>query len=245
MIKKENFLIFSIIGFTVLYYIITFIVFLTNARFATLVKKKISIGAVLVSLIAILGGSGLAVSAETIEVNTETTISSSETINPSNSQTTITVPTITPNATGTMVMCYTMPPSVSPSVTPTVSPQIVMCYTMPPTSHPPVSPTNTINTDEVVYDIKNDWGNGAIIGIAIKNNSTSPIKKWELSFDFTNGQKITSLWGGSYTQEGTSVTITSNDWNSEIPAGNSINIGLVIAYTSENDIPQNIVLTTN
>jgi cellulose binding protein with CBM2 domain len=43
-----------------------------------------------------------------------------------------------------------------------------------------------------------------------------------MQFSFPNGQTITQLWNGSYTQSGSAVTITNVLYNASIPAGQSL-----------------------
>ena len=56
----------------------------------------------------------------------------------------------------------------------------------------------------------------------ITNTGSTSISGWSLKFNFPNGQTITQLWNGSYTQSGSAVTITNLSYNGSIPAGGTV-----------------------
>ncbi len=69
------------------------------------------------------------------------------------------------------------------------------------------------------YAVTNQWSGGFGATITITNTSSTAINGWSLKFSFPNGQTITQLWNGSYTQSGSAVTITNAAYNGSIPAG--------------------------
>ena len=58
--------------------------------------------------------------------------------------------------------------------------------------------------------------------LTITNTGSAAINGWSLQFSFPNGQTISQLWNGNYTQSGSSVTITNVSYNASIPAGQSL-----------------------
>jgi enterochelin esterase-like enzyme len=84
---------------------------------------------------------------------------------------------------------------------------------------------------------QNDWGSGATISITIKNNSAAAINGWNLAWSFGGNQKITNLWNGTYTQNGTAVTVKNAPYNGTIPAKGSVNMGFNISYSGANGKP--------
>jgi hypothetical protein len=113
--------------------------------------------------------------------------------------------------------------------------------TVTPTPTPSVTVTPTPANCSVTYT-QNDWGSGATVSITIKNNGTSAIDGWNLAWNFPDNQKITNLWNGSYTQSGTSVTVTNLSYNSRIPAGGTVNFGFNISYSGTNAKPTSFML---
>ena len=74
----------------------------------------------------------------------------------------------------------------------------------------------------VHYAVTNQWQGGFGASLTITNTSSTAINGWNLKFSFPNGQTITQLWNGSYTQSGSAVTITNASYNASIPAGTAL-----------------------
>ena len=72
------------------------------------------------------------------------------------------------------------------------------------------------------YAIANQWSGGFGASLTITNTGTTSINGWSLQFSFPNGQTITQLWNGSYTQSGANVTITSLSYNGSISPGQQV-----------------------
>jgi hypothetical protein len=75
---------------------------------------------------------------------------------------------------------------------------------------------------EVDYSISNSWSGGFGAAIAIKNNGSSALSSWTLTWSFANGQTITQFWNGVETQSGANVTVKNESYNGSIPAGSSV-----------------------
>jgi cellulase/cellobiase CelA1 len=71
----------------------------------------------------------------------------------------------------------------------------------------------------VTYTITNQWPGGFGATISITNTGTTAINGWTLTFAFANGQSISQLWNGSYSQSGANVTITNASYNGSIAPG--------------------------
>ena len=97
----------------------------------------------------------------------------------------------------------------------------------------PISAALSPGSFSIAYT-QNDWGTGATVNITITNNDSTAISGWTLKWSFPGNQKITNLWGGSFTQTGTSVTVTNAAYNSTIPANKGKNLGFNISKCSNN-----------
>lgn len=101
----------------------------------------------------------------------------------------------------------------------------------PPSTPTPVStqgltptPTHSSGTGcSVHYAVTNQWPGGFGASVTITNTGATALNGWSLQFSFPNGQTITQLWNGSYTQSGSTVTITNVSYNASIPAGATLN----------------------
>jgi endo-1,4-beta-xylanase len=124
-----------------------------------------------------------------------------------------------------------------------VPPTGVPPTSVPPTSVPPTSipPTSQPGTCAVDYVVQNEWGSGATVGVTIQNNG-SPIDGWTLEWTFPGDQQITNLWGGSYDQNGASVSVSSASWNAVIPSNGSTSFGFNMAFSGSNGAPTEFAL---
>ncbi|MCL6591543.1 MAG: glycoside hydrolase family 11 protein [Firmicutes bacterium] len=134
-------------------------------------------------------------------------------------------------------------PTVRPNTpTPTVRPNNTPTPTRYGTTPTPTSRQATGNYI-VTYTIQSDWGNGATIGVTIKNNTTVAVNGWTLAFTFPGNQTITNLWNGSYTQSGASVSVKDAGYNANIPAnGGLVNLGFNLSYSGTNAKPTSFTL---
>jgi hypothetical protein len=111
-------------------------------------------------------------------------------------------------------------PTPTPTQTSTPTPTPTQTSTPTPTPSPTPSPTpNPSATCKVIYTVTNQWNTGFGASFTITNTGTTAINGWSLQFSFPNGQTITQLWNGNFTQNGAKVTITNLSYNGSIPAG--------------------------
>ena len=81
---------------------------------------------------------------------------------------------------------------------------------------------------QVTYTIASQWSGNFQVELSIKNTGASTIAGgWSLAWTFANGQVIKSLWNGTYTQSGATVTVANTTWNADIAAGASAGIGFM------------------
>ena len=88
------------------------------------------------------------------------------------------------------------------------------------------------------------WGTGATVNFIVKNNSSSAINGWSVSYTYSGDQKITSAWNCTFTQSGSSVTISNVDYNASIPAGGSTTVGFNISFSGTNNAPTNFTVNS-
>jgi beta-glucosidase len=125
-------------------------------------------------------------------------------------------------------------PPVTPTPTPTTTPVPSVTPTPNPTAMPGCS---------VIYTVQNDWGSGATINVVIRNNGPAAIDGWRLDWSFSGNQKITNLWNGSFTQNGSSVTVTHAGFNAGIAAdGGTVSFGFNLSYSGSNPKPAGFTL---
>jgi chitodextrinase len=91
---------------------------------------------------------------------------------------------------------------------------------------------STTSGCKVTYTTSSQW-RGFRGTIAIKNTGSSPWTSWQLTWTWPGSQSISSLWGGTFTQRGASVTVTNLGSNGNVAAGGSVNgIGFMASGTA-------------
>jgi cellulase/cellobiase CelA1 len=83
----------------------------------------------------------------------------------------------------------------------------------------------------------NTWNNGFTANITVANTGTAAINGWTLGFSFPGNQRVTSAWGATVTQNGTTVSAQNVGWNTTIPAGGSQTFGFQGTYSGSNTTP--------
>ncbi|UMP05583.1 glycoside hydrolase family 48 protein [Amycolatopsis sp. EV170708-02-1] len=88
------------------------------------------------------------------------------------------------------------------------------------------------------YKISSEWDNGFGATVSIRNEGGDAIPDWNLTWSFADGQRITQLWNGTYTQSGGAVSVRGADWQRGIGPGASVQFGFNAAKTgTANRVP--------
>ncbi len=133
--------------------------------------------------------------------------------------------------------------SSTPTPTPTVTATPTSIPTSTPTSTPTPTPTTTTGTAcSVHYTVTSQWSGGFGGSVTINNTGTTTVNGWTLAWTFANGQTITQLWNGSYTQSGGNVSVTNLSYNSTIATGGNQNFGFNAAWSGSNTNPTSFKL---
>ncbi len=148
-------------------------------------------------------------------------------------------PSVTSQPTPTPTSTPTATPTTMPTATPTTMP------TATPTTGITPTPTRTSGAScSVHYAITNQWPGGFGASFTITNTGSTAINGWSLQFSFPNGQTITQLWNGSYTQSGAAVTITNASYNGSLAPGGTLNSppGFNGSWSTSNSAPTSFTL---
>jgi hypothetical protein len=102
------------------------------------------------------------------------------------------------------------------------------------TTAPPASGACAVRFADV-----SNWGSGFVASVDITNNSQNPIDGWTLGFSWPTGwQQLGGGWNGTWTQDGTTMTVTNADFNGRLAAGGgTTNVGFVGNYSGPNIMP--------
>lgn len=77
------------------------------------------------------------------------------------------------------------------------------------------------NPVQVSYRVTSDWGAGFCGEITVRNTASARIDGWSGGFTLPGGS-VNQLWNASWSQNGSSVSVSSMPWNQSIPANSSI-----------------------
>src|SRR5580692_7697933 len=77
------------------------------------------------------------------------------------------------------------------------------------------------------YQTVTSWGTGYSGQYTITDGGTTAVSGWTLGFQLAPGTSVTSLWDGSYTDDGGQVTVTNDGWDATIAPGGSVSVGFV------------------
>ncbi|MEV5437630.1 cellulase family glycosylhydrolase [Streptomyces sp. NPDC052682] len=94
----------------------------------------------------------------------------------------------------------------------------------------------------VAYKVTNQWPGGFQGEIVLRNTGSSAINGWTLRWTFPDSQRISNLWGGTATQSGADVTVTSLPYTASIPASGSVTLGFTASKGSANPAPSAFTL---
>jgi hypothetical protein len=133
-------------------------------------------------------------------------------------------------------------PTPTPTNTPTPTPTSATTPTPTPTPTHTPTPTPTSSAGSacsVHYAISSQWPGGFGANFTITNTGSTTINGWTLKFSFANGQTVSQLWNGTYTQSGSAVSITNLSYNGTIAAGQAISSepGFNGTWTGTNSAP--------
>ena len=137
------------------------------------------------------------------------------------------------------------PSSPSPSPTRTASPSPSVSPSSSPSASPSTSPSASPSTPPPAggctasYSVVNSWQGGFQVTVTVQNGSAAR-SSWKVSWTFPSGQTITQLWNGTYTQSGSSVTVSNAGYNGTLGANASTTFGFTGTWTSSNTSPTSL-----
>ncbi|MGX1366545.1 hypothetical protein RKD19_001904 [Streptomyces canus] len=84
----------------------------------------------------------------------------------------------------------------------------------------------------VEYSLVNQWPDGFQAEVTV--TTTEALDDWRVTWSFKDGQKVTQMWDGDFTQSGAKVTATAADYNRSVPADGSLSVGFLASWQSRN-----------
>ena len=82
------------------------------------------------------------------------------------------------------------------------------------------------------YQAGTSWGNGYSGQYTITNPGTAAVTGWTLAFTLPEGTAVSSLWDGSYADDGGQVTVKNDSWDATVAPGGTVTVGFVTAASA-------------
>ncbi|MEV4052293.1 protein kinase [Amycolatopsis sp. NPDC049688] len=98
-----------------------------------------------------------------------------------------------------------------------------------PSSTPPV-PAPTTPADlgcAARYEVTNSWPGGYQVLVTVRNDRAAGLSGWRVRWTLPAGHRITGLWNGTFTVDGSTVTVENAAWNAKLDADGTTTFGLI------------------
>ncbi|WP_203982531.1 cellulose binding domain-containing protein, partial [Sphaerisporangium rufum] len=95
------------------------------------------------------------------------------------------------------------------------------------------------------YKVTNSWQGNFQGEVTVQNTGTKATAGWTVKWTFPNGQKITTMWNGTYTQSGGDVTVKNAGYNGTLQPGASALLGFQATWTGTNGLPTGVTCTAS
>lgn len=134
----------------------------------------------------------------------------------------------------------TAPPPTSPPPT-TPPPTTAPPTTPPPTTSPP--PTTPGSSCTATVSAPASWPGGYEGRLTVTNSTSTAIDGWRVTFTLPAGQTVAQGWSGTFSQQGSQVTVTNASYNGQLSAGSSTTAGFITSASGASQLPGNVTCT--
>ncbi|MFC3574581.1 cellulose-binding domain-containing protein [Streptomyces yaanensis] len=96
------------------------------------------------------------------------------------------------------------------------------------------------STCRVKYEVVNQWPDGFQATVTV--TTTEALDDWSIGWTFRDGQHVTQMWDGAFTQNGSKVTARANDYNKKVAANGSFAVGFLSSWSGSNSQPRDFTV---
>jgi Glycosyl hydrolase family 12/Cellulose binding domain len=111
--------------------------------------------------------------------------------------------------------------------------------TQPPTTQPPTTTGSAACTG--TYSVVSSWPGGYQAQVVVKNTGSGMLSGWNFSMPFPSGDAISSLWNGTYTLSGGTLTVTNASYDGTLAPGATTTVGFTA--TGSSSTPSSVTCT--
>ena len=101
------------------------------------------------------------------------------------------------------------------------------------TSGGSTSGTTTATGLRAAMALSSSWNGGYTATFTITNSGTTTVPTWSLGFTLPSGGTLGSLWNGTSTVSGASVSVTPAGWNASLAPGAKATVGFEVDGTNQ------------
>ena len=109
--------------------------------------------------------------------------------------------------------------------------------TPPPGNGEPTTPPPGSGACTAAYQLIGSWSGGFQAEVTVTNTGTTALNGWTAQWTWTDGQTVGSLWNGTYTQSGSSVTVRNAEHNGNLAPGGTATFGFTGSSNGSNTVP--------
>ena len=128
-------------------------------------------------------------------------------------------------------------PSNPPPTTPPGNPTTPPGNPTTPPGNPTTPPGDGGSSCAATFRVVSAWSGGFQGEVTVANRGASTFNGWTARWTWPSGQTIGTLWNGTYTQSGSTVTVTSAAYNGSVAPNSSTVFGFNASYTGTNTAP--------
>ncbi|WP_103349018.1 protein kinase [Amycolatopsis sp. CA-128772] len=77
------------------------------------------------------------------------------------------------------------------------------------------------------YEVTNSWPGGYQVQVTVRNDRAAGLSGWRVRWTLPAGHRISGLWNGTFTVDGSTVTVENADWNAKLDADATTTFGLI------------------
>lgn len=97
----------------------------------------------------------------------------------------------------------------------------------------------------VTYTVNSVWSTGFTATVTVGNTGPTAVDGWQLAWTYPSGQRVTSAWNATVTQNGTAHSARNADWNRTIAPGATASFGVQGTHSGTNPSPTAFALNGN
>jgi hypothetical protein len=114
-----------------------------------------------------------------------------------------------------------------PGGTTTVAAPVSSVPAATPPASTPASPTPADLGCAARYEVTNSWPGGYQVQVTVRNDRTAGLSGWRVRWQLPAGHRISGLWNGTFTVDGSTVTVENAAWNAKLDADATTTFGLI------------------